>query len=383
MKPKSLVVLLLAGIWGVGSWWWYTCKIKGFCGAETAHQTAAAVTTNTASTQTVASATPDTTTDSDGDGIPDSQERELGLDPTKADTDNDGVADGIEAKQSPADTDADGKIDPLDDDDDGDGVLTSKENPDPNGDGKVDDAADTNANQIPDYLEKAADGSTLTTTTTTSTTTTTETTTVQADTDAKAKADADAAAAKAKADEEAAKATAEADAAKAQAEADAAKAKADAEAAAQAAEEAAKAKADAEAAAAKAKAEADTITMDEAAPTPGTDIGPATLHFPTGSAKPKLAANADAYFKEVVQFLKNNPNATVTIVGHTDNVGKPANNQRLGQERADALKKILVSKGAPSDRIKTDSKGDTDPIASNDTEQGRKDNRRVLMTPVK
>ena len=133
----------------------------------------------------------------------------------------------------------------------------------------------------------------------------------------------------------------------------------------------------------KAKAEADTITMDEAAPTPGTDIGPATLHFPTGSAKPKLAANADAYFKEVVQFLKNNPNATVTIVGHTDNVGKPANNQRLGQERADALKKILVSKGAPSDRIKTDSKGDTDPIASNDTEQGRKDNRRVLMTPVK
>ena len=367
MKPKSLVVLLLAGIWGVGSWWWYTCKIKGFCGAETAHQTAAAVTTNTASTQTVASATPDTTTDSDGDGIPDSKERELGLDPTKADTDNDGVADGI---------------------------VTSKENPDPNGDGKVDDAADTNANQIPDYLEKAADGSTLTTTTTTttSTTTTTETTTVQADADAKAKADADAAAAKAKADEdaakakadeEAAKATAEADAAKAQAEADAAKAKADAEAAAQAAEEAAKAKADAEAAAAKAKAEADTITMDEAAPTPGTDIGPATLHFPTGSAKPKLAANADAYFKEVVQFLKNNPNATVTIVGHTDNVGKPANNQRLGQERADALKKILVSKGAPSDRIKTDSKGDTDPIASNDTEQGRKDNRRVLMTPVK
>jgi OOP family OmpA-OmpF porin len=47
------------------------------------------------------------------------------------------------------------------------------------------------------------------------------------------------------------------------------------------------------------------------------------------------------------------------------------------------LKKILVSKGAPNDRIKTDSKGDTDPIASNDTEQGRKDNRRVLMTPVK
>ena len=34
MKLKSLIVLLLAGIWGVGSWWWYTCKVKGFCGAD-------------------------------------------------------------------------------------------------------------------------------------------------------------------------------------------------------------------------------------------------------------------------------------------------------------------------------------------------------------
>ncbi|MBU0655583.1 MAG: OmpA family protein [Gammaproteobacteria bacterium] len=34
MKLKSLIVLLLAGIWGVGGWWWYTCKVKGFCGAD-------------------------------------------------------------------------------------------------------------------------------------------------------------------------------------------------------------------------------------------------------------------------------------------------------------------------------------------------------------
>lgn len=34
MKLKSLLVLLLAGIQSVGSWWWYTCKIKGFCGAD-------------------------------------------------------------------------------------------------------------------------------------------------------------------------------------------------------------------------------------------------------------------------------------------------------------------------------------------------------------
>jgi outer membrane protein OmpA-like peptidoglycan-associated protein len=47
MKLKSLLVLLLAGIWGVGSWWWYTCKIKGFCGADT---TAAQVTTGVAAT---------------------------------------------------------------------------------------------------------------------------------------------------------------------------------------------------------------------------------------------------------------------------------------------------------------------------------------------
>ena len=148
MKAKSLIVLLLAGIWGVGSWYWYTCKVKGFCGAD--------MTTAQMADDNKASQGSDV--DTDGDGIPDTKEAQLGLDPTKEDSDGDGISDAIELARDPQDTDGDGKIDAIDDDDDGDGVLTSAENPDPNGDGNVDDAVDANHNQLADYLDPGATG---------------------------------------------------------------------------------------------------------------------------------------------------------------------------------------------------------------------------------
>ena len=68
----------------------------------------------------------------------------------------------------------------------------------------------------------------------------------------------------------------------------------------------------------------------------------------------------------------------VTLEGHTDNVGGMAYNQDLSQRRADAVKNYLVEKfGIDSNRIKTVGYGETKPIASNDTEAGRYQNRRV------
>ena len=345
MKAKSLIVLLLAGIWGVGSWWWYTCKVKGFCGADTAAQMASGTAATTGKSA-------QDNTDTDGDGIPDAKEASMGLDVNKADSDGDGISDFIELARDPQDTDGDGKIDAIDDDDDGDGVLTAAENPDPNGDGNTDDAVDANGNKLADYLDAGATGAG----------------------NGSKQADADKAAADDKAKADADKAAADA------------KAKVDADQAA--ADEKAKADADKAAADAKAKADADNanagkVTMETGAATQGSDIAPATLHFPTGSANPQLAAETQAYFEKVAQFLKDNGTAKVTIVGHTDNKGDAAKNKALGLKRAELLQKTLIGLGAPKERVTASSEGPDKPIADNGTEEGRTKNRRVEITPVK
>ena len=70
------------------------------------------------------------------------------------------------------------------------------------------------------------------------------------------------------------------------------------------------------------------------------------------------------------------------IAGHTDNVGNDQVNLILSKKRAEAVRDYLVSKGVPADRIRTLFFGETQPIASNDTEEGRQKNRRVEMTIV-
>ncbi len=374
MKLKSLLVLLLAGIWGVGSWWWYTCKIKGFCGADVkTAQVAAGVASGGAALSSGAgnSSSTDDTKDSDNDGIPDLKEIELGLNPNNADTDGDGVADGkevalglkanqedtdgdgisdaIELAQSSQDTDGDGKINALDNDDDGDGVLTADERPDPNGDGNVDDATDSNGNKIADYLEKSVNPAVSTQT---------------------AAGDAEKLAAEQKAKEEADKKLAAEQKAKEEADKKLA------------AEQKAKEESEKLAAEQKAKEEADKVTI-ETTTTQGGDIGPATLHFPTGSANPELATETKAYFEKVAQYLKANPNSKITIVGHTDNKGDAAKNKALGLKRAEMLQKMLVDSGAPKERVSAASEGPNKPIADNATEEGRKKNRRVEITPIK
>ena len=401
MKLKSLLVLLLAGIWGVGSWWWYTCKIKGFCGADVkTAQVATGVASGGAALSSGAgnSSSTDDTKDSDNDGIPDLKEIELGLNPNNADTDGDGVADGkevalglkanqedtdgdgisdaIELAQSSQDTDGDGKINALDNDDDGDGVLTADERPDPNGDGNVDDATDSNGNKIADYLEKDVNPAASTQTAAG------DTEKLAAEQKAKEEADKKLAAEQ-KAKEEADKKLAAEQKTKEESEKLAAEQKAKEEADKKlAAEQKAKEESEKLAAEQKAKEEADKVTI-ETTTTQGGDIGPATLHFPTGSANPELATETKAYFEKVAQYLKANPNSKITIVGHTDNKGDAAKNKALGLKRAEMLQKMLVDSGAPKERVSAASEGPNKPIADNATEEGRKKNRRVEITPIK
>lgn len=83
-----------------------------------------------------------------------------------------------------------------------------------------------------------------------------------------------------------------------------------------------------------------------------------------------------------VSFLRENPDVRIEVGGHTDNVGDPEENRRLSLERAQAVKAYLIGNRIKGERIAVQGYGDTRPIASNSTEEGRQMNRRVEMKVV-
>ena len=91
-----------------------------------------------------------------------------------------------------------------------------------------------------------------------------------------------------------------------------------------------------------------------------------------------LAKSFDA-LKEVAIILKENPTLKLSIEGHTDNVGKAAQNLSLSQKRANAVKKYLVSQGIDNDRLTAVGYGQEKPIADNKTAEGQSKNRRVEL----
>lgn len=97
--------------------------------------------------------------------------------------------------------------------------------------------------------------------------------------------------------------------------------------------------------------------------------------FETGSAQLKATSNAE--LDQLAKELKAKPALNIEISGHTDNVGNEATNKLLSKNRADAVKAYLVEKGIAETRLTTVGHGSAKPIASNDTEEGRKQNRRV------
>jgi OOP family OmpA-OmpF porin len=78
----------------------------------------------------------------------------------------------------------------------------------------------------------------------------------------------------------------------------------------------------------------------------------------------------------LAKLLMDN-NGSLKLGGHADNIGEYVYNWHLSKARADAVKAYLVAKGADESRIAATEFGDTTPIATNDTEQGRQQNRRV------
>jgi outer membrane protein OmpA-like peptidoglycan-associated protein len=85
----------------------------------------------------------------------------------------------------------------------------------------------------------------------------------------------------------------------------------------------------------------------------------------------------------VVRFLKENPQVTVQIAGHTDSIGTDDYNQKLSERRAQAVVDYLVARNIFSARIQAIGYGKTKPVSANDTEDGRAKNRRVEMVVKK
>jgi outer membrane protein OmpA-like peptidoglycan-associated protein len=99
------------------------------------------------------------------------------------------------------------------------------------------------------------------------------------------------------------------------------------------------------------------------------------IRFKTGSAI--LEGNGQVELNKLVQWMAENAELKILITGHTDNIGKPSDNLLLSKQRAKAVMDYLIEKGIAANRIQTTGKGDNDPVASNQTEEGRAQNRRT------
>jgi OmpA-OmpF porin, OOP family len=89
----------------------------------------------------------------------------------------------------------------------------------------------------------------------------------------------------------------------------------------------------------------------------------------------------EAELNKAVEFVKKYPNSKIKIEGHTDSIGTKKYNQKLSEERAEAVKNYLVSKGASKHtNISTVGYGESKPVASNKTAKGRAENRRAEIT---
>lgn len=105
------------------------------------------------------------------------------------------------------------------------------------------------------------------------------------------------------------------------------------------------------------------------------------IYFDTG--KSEVKPESAPAIEQIVALLKQNAGLSLYVVGHTDNVGSLESNVKLSADRADAVVKALVAKGIAASRLKPAGVGPYCPIASNKTEEGKAQNRRVELVEQK
>src|SRR5262249_18916821 len=100
------------------------------------------------------------------------------------------------------------------------------------------------------------------------------------------------------------------------------------------------------------------------------------INFAPGSSQ--IPRESTAFLDKAAAALKNaQGGAAVEVAGHTDNTGSAATNMQLAQQRAEAVRSYLVQQGVGAASLTARGYGDTRPVASNDSEEGRFRNRRI------
>jgi len=102
---------------------------------------------------------------------------------------------------------------------------------------------------------------------------------------------------------------------------------------------------------------------------------PSDISFDVGRSA--IKPNFSPVLDQFAAGLRNNPNADVRIIGHTDSTGTDAINNPLSIERAASTRDYLVARGVPAGSIRIEGRGSREPVADNNSDAGRAQNRRV------
>jgi outer membrane protein OmpA-like peptidoglycan-associated protein len=99
------------------------------------------------------------------------------------------------------------------------------------------------------------------------------------------------------------------------------------------------------------------------------------LYFDTGKAT--IRKESYSSLNDLAELMKRKKTMVIQLAGHTDNVGSEESNQKLSETRAESVKRYLISKGVQAIRVIAVGYGQSQPIASNSTAEGRQQNRRT------
>ncbi len=106
-----------------------------------------------------------------------------------------------------------------------------------------------------------------------------------------------------------------------------------------------------------------------------------TFTYPA-SENTNLTSELRSYLSEVAKFMKENPSVVIAITGHSDNFGSFDQNDTRSRERAEKIVTYLTQSGISKRRLLANYKGSLAPVASNDNEEGRRKNRRVVIRAI-
>ena len=104
-------------------------------------------------------------------------------------------------------------------------------------------------------------------------------------------------------------------------------------------------------------------------------LSKARIRFESGKAD--ISVDSAGLLDRLIETALRCPNATIEIAGHTDSAGDEAANQALSEKRAQAVRDQLVKAGLPANRFTPVGYGSTQPLAGNETEEGKAQNRRI------